>query len=500
MTIHTQTAVLDGYGVKPVTIEGDSNRGLPRVEIIGLANKIIEESRSRIRSALINSGFAFPQEHIIINLAPAEIHKTGPHLDLAIAAVLLALSRQLLPQDLDQTMFLGELGLNGEIKPIRGIISLLDYANDRHFKTIYIPSKNTKEAQLLDTKSQIIPINNLQELWQNIKNITHISPLKQNVKITETEIKSNIFDQIIGQDHAKRALTIAIAGRHNLLMSGPPGSGKTALAKCALSLLPPLTTKERIEITKLNSLISSNNSLAISRPFRSPHNTASRNAILGGGHQLLPGEISLATHGILFLDELPEFRRDVLEALRQPLEDKKIVLSHTGHSATYPCNFLLLATANPCPCGYRNSQNRTCICTPQQLQRYRQKFSGPLLDRIDMQIVVNQQPTSVLVNSTTSGKYEHETAKSKITQALAAQVKRFGKDKYNANLNSFETSKLIKLNSTRDFLARCTRELQLSARAFFKLIRIARTIADIDAAPEILPSHFAEALQYRQAF
>ena len=241
MTIHAQTAVLDGYGVKPVTIEGDHNRGLPRVEIIGLASKIIEESRSRIRSAIINSGFSFPQEHIIINLAPAELRKTGPHLDLAIATVLLAISRQLLSEDLANTMFLGELGLNGEIKPIRGIISLLDYANKARFKTVYIPAKNAKEAQLLDLKPNIIPVKNLQELWQNLKNILHISPLKQNVKITETEAKTDIFDQIIGQNSAKRALIVALAGRHNLLMSGPPGSGKTALAKCALSLLPQPT-------------------------------------------------------------------------------------------------------------------------------------------------------------------------------------------------------------------------------------------------------------------
>ncbi len=490
--------MLDGFDTKSVTIEGDSNRGLPRFEIIGLASKVIEESRSRIRSAIINSGFAFPQEHLIINLAPAGLYKTGTHLDLSLAMAVLALSRQVLEQELADVLWLGELGLDGQIKPIRGILSLLDYAKKASFKTVYIPSENAKEAAIIDANFDIIPVKNLTELWQNLKNIIHISPLKKNVKITETVVKSPIFDEIIGQNAAKRALTIALAGRHNLLFFGPPGSGKSAIAKCAPSLLPSLTNQERIDITRLNCLLTPSNSLANARPFRSPHNTSSRTSILGGGALLRPGDISLATHGILFLDELPEFNRDILEALRQPLEDKKITLSCMGRTTTYPSDFILLATANPCPCGYFNTGIKTCNCSTLQIANYQKRLSGPLLDRIDMIVKVPQQSTSVLVKNTTISTREHDSAKANISATISAQMSRQGK--YNGELTSLETSKLITSESIRNYLANYAHKLQLSARTFFKTIRIARTIADMDNSSEIAQNHCAEALQYRQSF
>ena len=498
MTVHINSAILDGYETKTVTVEGDINRGLPRFEIIGLASKIIEESRSRIRSAIMNSRFAFPNHHLIINLAPAELYKTGPHLDLTIALAILALSKQILPKNLQDSMFLGELGLDGEIKPIRGILSLIDHAESQQIKRIFIPHQNSSEAQIIKTKAKIIPVKNLRELWQFLKNIVHISPLKHVVKITETETKSPIFDEIVGQFFAKRALVIAIAGHHNLLLHGPPGSGKSILAKSAQSLLPPLSTKDRIEITRMNSIISARNNLALARPFRTPHCSASRLAIFGGGAYLKPGEISLANHGVLFMDELPEFRRDILESLRQPLEDKQISLNYAGRSTSYPCDFLLLATANPCPCGNYGSSKKACSCTPSQRQIYRKKLSGPLLDRIDMSIIVDQPSTSVLVNSTTISTSEYETAKTNISTAISSQFQRQGK--YNSSLSSYECAKLITRNDTRDILASCATKLKLSARSFFKLIRVARTIADIAKSAEILPEHCSEASQYRQSF
>lgn len=317
------------------------------------------------------------------------------------------------------------------------------------------------------------------------------------MKNTETETKTPIFDEIIGQNFAKRAITIAIAGRHNLLLYGPPGSGKSALAKCAQSLLPPLSIQERIDITRLNSLLSPRDNLASIRPFRAPHNSASRTSILGGGALLRPGEISLATHGILFLDELPEFQRDVLEALRQPLEDKHINLSCMGRNTQYPSDFLLLATSNPCPCGYYGSNQKPCNCTPAQIHNYQKRLSGPLLDRIDMTVKVPQQDTSVLVKNTTNSTHEHETAKYLIQNALNKQFNRC--DKFNSALSSVETLKYCPLDShTQSLLDSAAKKLNLSARSYFKTLKIARTIADLADATNISRQHISEALQYRQ--
>ena len=516
MTVKVLSAIPFGYGSRKVIVEADTTRGLPRFDIIGLANKIVDESRGRIRAAIKNSDFVFPSEHITINLAPAELPKRSSHLDLPITLAILRLSKQLLDEDLDNKCFVGELALSGEIMPVRGIVNIVELAEARHYEELIIPSKNYQEAILLASKTKITPVHSLKELWLHLKGIQQIFPQENVVKNTRTDkarafsdtsefittnvVKNNntdtlpILDNIVGQYDAKRALTIALAGRHNILLSGPTGSGKSMLAKCARSLLPEPTKEELIEITKLHTLSKLTNSQIPIRPFRSPHHTSSLRSMLGGGIDLQPGEISLASRGILFLDEIAEFQRDVLEALRQPLEEHCINICTASAKTCYPANFILIGTMNPCPCG--NYGTGICSCTPRQIESYRKRLSGPILDRIDMKIKIHHVPTSVLVKSTTTSNHEHETAKAKIAAASHIQLEE--RHKYNSELSSVEASKLITNTKTKNFILEACKKLNLSARSYFRLIRVSRTIADLDNSSTIKPSHIAEALLYRQ--
>ncbi len=494
------SAIPQGYAGRLVTVEGDSNHGLPCFNIVGMASKIIDESRDRIRSAIHNSLFDFPKHKVVINLAPAELRKDGTHLDLPIALAILELSQQLLAKDLQNRMFVGELSLNGDIRPVKGILNIVEVAKKHHIKQLFIPAANISQAALLATNIDIVPVQNLRELWLFLKGRVSLKATSVSVKNTQTDTREHIIlDQIFGQDNAKRALTIAVAGRHNILLTGPPGTGKTLLAKASASLLPPPSLAEQIAITKLHSINTVCTNIITQRPYRAPHHRSSLTTLIGGGPNLAPGEISLAHLGILHLDELPEFPRDRLEALRQPLEDHKITLNRIGKHASYPADFMLVATMNPCPCGYSGSSKQKCTCTPAALYNYRRKLSGPLLDRIDIVIELPHEDNSIPTPQTVSRHQQH-IAQKLIQTAQKQQSKRYHQPtKFNSRLSSYETTKYCHLTAAAKVLLNAaSRRYELSARAYFKIIKIAQTIADLEAAPEITDLHLSEALQYRQ--
>ncbi len=489
------------YGVKAiqVLVEVDLIRGLPGISIVGLPDSAVKESKERVKSALINSGYSFPLKKIVINLAPADLKKEGTVYDLPVALGILASAGVLKAEVLKDYLIAGELGLGGELHPVKGVLSAAILARELSLKGLLIPKANVEEALLIEG-IDVIPLSSLKEAVNFLNGELKIEPAKPSSLLSVKQEFSVDMADVVGQFHAKRALEIAAAGRHNVFMVGPPGSGKTMLSRRLPTIMPPMTKEEVIETSQVYSVAGLTSQIPVlTRPFRAPHSTASDIAIIGGGSSVKPGEVSLAHNGVLFMDEFPEFKRSVLEALRQPLEDKIVVVSRASGSYTFPADFLLVAASNPCPCGYYGFSDgkNYCRCSPVQVKRYRSKLSGPVMDRIDIKISVPAVKPEDFKNSASE---PSSKIRERVMEAYEIQKRRFKglKISFNGQMGRREIKKFCTLTyEAEELLVGAVNSLGLSARSYDRILKLARTIADLELSELIEESHVAEALSYR---
>lgn len=501
MVVKAFTGTVAGIGAMMVTVEVSITGGGLGLFLVGLPDNAVRESEQRIRSAFENASYRMTSRKCVVNLAPADLRKEGSGFDLPIAVAILAATEQIEAEKLAESVFVGELSLDGAIRGVRGVLPITAEARDRGFKRIYVPKENAMEAAVVDG-IEVLAVESLTEVASSLNGEIEIAAEDREIDTSsEVQTYAEDFADVKGQVHAKRALEIAAAGGHNVIMIGPPGSGKTMLARRMPSIMPPMTTDEALETTKIHSVagkLGASRGLMSQRPFRAPHHLASPVALIGGGQNPQPGEVSLAHNGVLFLDEMPEFGHGVLEVLRQPLEDKHITISRARYAVDYPSNFTLVASMNPCPCGYYNHPTKECSCSTAAVHRYIGRISGPLMDRIDLHVEVTPVEREEMASTTLAE--SSASIRERVMRARRVQAERFVGTGIHTNtmMSSAMLRKFCLLTAeSRMLLDRAMERLQLSARAYDRIIKVARTIADLEGAADIAPTHISEAITYR---